>query len=343
MTYTDLRGNILDAPIKIQQTISPPIKTYPTFTLSNSPENSNYIWNDPYANFHEDLNPVTFYTTVQNDTYSPISYTMKYDTGSATLCNLQVNNAVLTTTSPVSFNINPGTNYIQAIVSPSSSNSRFWASLSNSKTGSNENLTNWTSLIAPSNTFSNSSSGSVKLYNVGDAPSVAKYIWNQPNANIDAGGKGMTFYLNLPVTGYAVLTYNLLYSVNSTMYFITITVNNLVIVNIATTTKSQSSIDFKVVPGINSIQVDLTPKPDCTGPAGFASFITNTGSTVVSTDASSTNTPSWFTKTTTTYDCKTACAYLSDTNTNIPTDCLTAIWNSNNCSGVLPNLDKQPF
>ena len=364
MTYTDLRGNVLDAPIKIQQSNLNPsyITTYPTFTLSNSPVNSNYIWNDPYANFHEDLNPVTFYTTVQNDTYSPISYTMKYDTGSATLCNLQVNNAILTTTSPVTFNINPGSNYIKAIVSPSLNNSRFWASLSNSKTGSNENLTNWTSLTVPSNTFSNSSSGSVKLYNVGDSVSIyttvyvagggwglgagwnyirtdgtAYYLWNQPNANIDAGGQGMTFYLNLPVTGDAVLTYKLLYYVNSTMYYITITVNDLVIVNNATTTKSQSSIDFKVVPGINSIQVDLTPKPDCTGPAGFASFITNTDNVVVAiTDASSTTPPLWFTKTTTTYDCKTACAYLSDTDTNIPTACLTAIWNSNNCSGDLP-------
>ena len=343
--YTGVRGNIIDPPTIIQENTASimPTASNTLYTVYNSSPNpssgAEWIWNDPYAAFSE-LNgrPVTFYTTVNNPTYQPIPYTMIYGTKSfGTMTNITVNDAVLTPIDgKVTFNINPGSNYIQATINSAINQSNgFQAVLSNSKTGQYEkptNTSNWNTITTPSNSFSNTPSN-ITLYNIGGSN-----IWNQPNAGVDAGGEGMDFNLNLPVGGTSVLTYSLVYSVNSTAYKVTITVNKMVIVNNETSSKTWKEVSFQVVPGVNFIKVELSGG---TGPSGFAAYIKD--NTNASIKPTSVLTSGWYTTTATTYDCKNTCAYIPETNTNIPRDCLTNIWNSNACSGVLPLDDFSSY
>jgi len=356
--YTGLRGNVIDEPAKIQQATTSimPTASNTLYNPSNYSSNPSYyspsltsgaewIWNDPYASFSQMYGrPVTFYTTVNNPTYLPIPYTMTYGTKSGATTNITVNNAILTPTGgAVTFNINPGSNYIQARVdSIINQPNGFQAVLSNSKTGQYEkptNTSNWNTITTPSNNFSNLPSNIFLYSNIAsNADFTSGYIWNQPNANVNAGGEAVDFNLNLPVSGTSVVTYSIAYNVNSTAYKVTIIVNKRVIVNNENSSPTWKEVSFEVVPGVNSIKVELT---NGTGPSGFAAYIKdNNGTSIKHTNVAASG---WYTTTATTYDCKDSCVYISATDSNIPRACLTNIWNSNTCSGVLPTGDFSAY
>ena len=349
--YTGLRGNVIDPPAVIQQNIVSiaPTASNSLYNLFNYPPSdpsayssnvnsgAQWIWNNPYAAFSVISGDVTFYTTVNNNSYQPISYTMTYGVKRGIVKNITVNNVILTPTNgSVTFNILPGDNYIQATVQPvDKQENGFQAVLSNSKTRQYEkptNSVNWNAITSPSNSFSGTPT-TFALYNVGNSN-----IWNQPNAVINAGNQDMDFNLNLPVTGTSVLTYSIVYRMNTTTYKVTIIVNSLVIINNENSSSSWKEVTFQVVPGQNFIKVELTGG---TGRAGFAAYIKdNNGTSIKPTDIAASG---WYTTKTTAYDCKNTCAYISETDTNIPRACLSNIWNSNSCSGDLPSDDFNSY